>query len=99
MLESGRKKNHIFNTAKSHVFGNHYITQQKSGNIKIAKVLSLKRNTLRNNLHKKDEGEETSNMVGTTPQATLVFAHRKSARKKYAYKSSRKDRSYKMYYM
>ena len=31
-------------------------------------------------------------MVGTTTQATKVFTHHKSARKKYAYTSSRKDK-------
>ena len=31
-------------------------------------------------------------MVGTTPQATNVLAHRKSARKKYAYTLSWKDK-------
>ena len=38
----------------------------------------------------KDEGE-ASNLVCTTPQAAKVFAHRKSARKTYAY-TSMKDK-------
>ena len=39
----------------------------------------------------KDEGE-ASNTVGTISQATKVFTHRKSARKKYSYTSAWKDK-------
>ena len=50
-------------------------------------------------LHKKMKEKEATNMEGTTPQATKVFTHCKSAKKVFIYIIMERQRSYEMYYM
>ena len=96
MLKSGRKKPHTFNTVKSHVSWESLNNTTEIWAHEYCKGTSFKTEHLEKQPDvpstQKDEGEEASNMVGNTPQATKVFTHRKGARKKYAYTSSWKDK-------
>ena len=96
MLKSGRKKTHTFNTVKSHVSWESLNNTTEIWAHENCKGTSFKTEHLEKQPDvpstKKDEGEEASNMVGNTPQATKVFTHRKGARKRYAYTSSWKDK-------
>ena len=94
--EKWEKKTHTFNTVKSHVSWESLNNTTEIWEHKNCKGTFFKTEYLAKQSDvpptQKDEAEEASNMVGTTPQATKVFAHRKSARKKYAYSSSWKDK-------
>ena len=90
------EKNHTLNTVKSHVSWESLNNTTEIWAHKNCKGTFFKTEYLEEQPDvpstRKDEGEEASNMVGTTTQTSKVFTNRKSARKKYAYTPPWKDK-------
>ena len=90
------EKNHTLNTVKSHVSWESLNNTTEIWTHKNCKGTFFKTEYLEKQSDvpstRKDEGEEASNMVGTTTQTSKVFTNRKSARKKYAYTPPWKDK-------
>ena len=85
--EKRERKKHTFNTVKSHVSRESLNNTTEIWAHKNCKGTFFKTECLEKQPDvpstQKDEGEEASNIVGTTPQAAKVYTHHKSARKKY----------------